>query len=449
MHQFRKLEYYVMSQDEELTAERLGQFIREHQLDCARFRFLRDMYEGVHPILFQPNKPAYKPDNRMICNFAKYIVDTLNGYFIGIPVKTICDDNEISEEIAEILIRNDQDDNNAELAKICSIYGSGFEWLYVDEKSQPCITYMTPLEGFVIYDDSVARRPLYGVHYYKTQDGETVGSVYDREKETKFSDSGGLHYVGGGISHKFRGVPMVEYIENEERQGAFEQVTSLICAYEKALSEKANDVDYFADAYLKLIGVRLDEEGKELFKINETRIIQVDNMDAEDMAAIDVGFLEKPSADATQENLLNRLENQIFSMSMVSNISDETFGSASGTALAYRLLPMQNLAALKQRKFTSGMNLRWKLIASSEATRMPADAYKDIIYRFTRNAPKNLLEEVQTASQMAGITSRETQLSVISAVDDVRSEMQKLDAENGEPADALRIERVTESNVLE
>lgn len=444
----RRLEYYTMSAAAELTPDVLGWFLGEHQADCKRFRFLRDMYEGSHPILFQPPKPAYKPDNRMICNFSKYIVDTLNGYFIGIPVKTLCKDDGIFEEVSEILVRNDQDDNNAELSKICSIYGSGFELLYLDEFSQVCITYMNPMEGFVIYDDSVARNPLYGVRYYRTRDGETVGSVYTKALEIPFSDQGGLHFLKEK-PHNFDGVPMIEYIENEERQCAFEQQIGMICAYEKALSEKANDVDYFADAYLKLIGLRLDEDGKELFRIRDTRVIQVDNMDAEEMNAIDVSFLEKPSADGTQENLLNRLEDQIFSMAMVSNISDETFGSASGTALAYRLLPMQNTAALKQRKFTSGMNQRWKLIASSEATAMPRDAYQGITYRFTRNAPKNLLEEAQTASVMAGTTSRETRLSVISAVEDVQEEMEKIRAENGEPADWLQQERVTAQDVLD
>ena len=67
-----------------------------------------------------------------------------------------------------------------------------------------------------------------------------------------------------------------------------------------------------------------------------------------------------------------------------------------------------------------------------------------ITYRFTQNAPKNLLEEAQTAAQMAGITSKETQLSVISAVDDPQTELEKIDLENGgEAADALQAERVT------
>ena len=326
---FPRQNYYIMSADTELTVEKLGYWIQQHQKDCFRFQYLKDMYEGRHPIQLAPPKEAWKPDNRIICNFAKYIVDTFNGYFIGIPVKTMHPDELVAAELEEIQNYNDQDDNNSELSKNCSIYGSAFELLYTDENARICTTYLSPLECFMIYDDSVARKPLYGVRYYQNTDGEMVGSVFTKFKEIPFSDVGGLHF-GDAVSHYFNGMPLIEYIENEERQGIFEQVESAICAYEKAISEKANDVDYFADAYLLLLGLKLDE--KELYTIHSDRVIHVGAMEPEELNAIRVEFLQRPSADATQENLLNRLEDQIFTQSMVANISDESFGSASGTA---------------------------------------------------------------------------------------------------------------------
>lgn len=55
---------------------------------------------------------------------------------------------------------------------------------------------------------------------------------------------------------------------------------------------------------------------------------------------------------------------------MVANISDESFGSASGIALKYKLQAMSDLAMTKQRKFTSGMNRRYKLIFSNPVSGM-------------------------------------------------------------------------------
>lgn len=430
--------YYIESPDTPLTVELLQEWLERHKQDCVRYRFLKAMYEGRHPILFAPKKEDYKPDNRIVCNFAKYIVDTLNGYFIGNPVKTVCEDKAISAAIEQIEQYNDQDDNNAELSKICSVYGCGYEFLYRNKIPQLCITYLTPLESFVVYDDTVARKPLYGVRYYYDKNNIMHGSIFTESVEIPFSNENDLHFAKEK-PHHFNGVPLIEYIENEERTGAFEHVTSQIIAYDKAISEKANDVDYFADAYLKILGAKLDE--RTLDELRRNRII---NMESTTTDQLIVEFLEKPNADTTQENLLERLETEIFNLSMVANISDKEFGNATGNALSYKLLSMDNLCRMKERKFVSGMNQRWRLIASDAISGMPADAWIQLQYQFTRNAPRNLLEEVQTASAMQGITSQKTQLKIISAVDNVEQEIAEIDKENGtEPADAYRAERVT------
>ena len=119
-------------------------------------------------------------------------------------------------------------------------------------------------------------------------------------------------------------------------------------------------MDAFAEAYLAVLGAELDEDG--IYKIRDNRIINLYGTD--DAKDILVQFLQKPTADGTQENLLDRLEQLIYRTSMVSDISDETFGSAtSGTALAFKLLPMSNLAAGFDRKYligTHGGILRFK-----------------------------------------------------------------------------------------
>jgi len=106
---YRKLEYYIMPEDAPMDLNLLCYWLKEHEIDCHRYRHLREMYEGNHPILHVPDKPKWKPDNRIVVNFAKYIVDTLNGYFLGIPVKTNVQDEAQSEVVHEILDANDQE----------------------------------------------------------------------------------------------------------------------------------------------------------------------------------------------------------------------------------------------------------------------------------------------------------------------------------------------------
>lgn len=421
----------------EMTIEILDKFLSEHKKEVTnRYEPLYNAYKSDHEILHQQAKPAYKPDNRIVVNFPKYIVDTMLGFFIGIPIKTTADDKAVSDFVEYTDQYNDQDDNNAELAKIMSIFGKGYEAYYTDEDAELCITYLNPMEAFMIFDDSIVEQPLFFVRRYTDWEGNEFGEVRDKTGKRKFATTGGTRWLDEWTLHHFEGVPATEFIENEERQGIFEPVMSMVNAYNKAISEKANDVDYFADAYLKILGVALDEDG--MRHIRDNRII---NFEGDDSGKLIVEFMNKPESDTTQENLLERLERLIFAISMVANISDENFGSATGVALKYKLQAMSNLAKTKERKFASGMNRRYKLLFSHPLSKVPKDSWVQLHYSFTPNIPANLLEEAQIAAQMEGITSHHTQLKVISAVENVEDEIKQIEEEN-KPTEETIVDRL-------
>ena len=423
-----------ISKDTELTLVLLAQFLDEHRRECNdRYKKLLDAYMSDHEILHQKDKASYKPDTRIVVNFPKYIVDTMNGFFIGNPIKTVADDKKVAEFVEYLDQYNDQDDNNAELSKICSIYGKGYEMYFTDEESELCITYLSPLEAFMVFDDSILERPLYFVRRYTDRDNNEWGSISSEYGVRYFRVTGGLEWTDKDWQpHYFPGVPATEYVENSERQGLFEPVLTLVNAYNKAISEKANDVDYFADAYLKVLGAKVESEDVQF--IRDNRIV---NFEGENAEKLIVDFMGKPESDTTQENLLERTERLIFQISMVANISDENFGAATGIALKYKLQAMSNLEKTKERKFTSGMNRRYKLLFGHPSSKVPADAWVQLHYRFTPNIPANLLEEAQIAAQMEGIVSHETQLKVLSVVDDVEGELEKIEEENATPEETI------------
>ena len=422
---------FRLPSDEELTPENLGKFLWKHNAEIAfRYQRLFNAYMTDYPIFHQVPKPDWKPDNRIAVNFAKYIVDTMNGFFIGIPIKITSEDEKVNNYVEMLDQYNDQDDNNSELSKLCDIFGKGYEMYYTDDEANICITYVSPMDAFMIYDDSVLERPRYFVRMYMDSDNVLRGSVSDDEKVRYFVLKGKIQFEDYEKEHGFAGVPATEYRENKEEIGIFEPVLTMIDAYNKAISEKANDVDYFADAYMKVLGAKLDEEG--IKEIRSNRIINFPgNYDGNGLV---VDFLQKPNGDTTQENLIDRLENLIFQISMVANISDENFGTSSGIALKYKLQAMSNLAKTKERKFTSGMNRRYKLIFSHPRSGMKSDDWVKLHYQFTPNFPANLLDESQIAGNLAGITSRKTQLKVLSVVDNVDEEMQRIEEEQDSTA---------------
>ena len=416
---------FHMDQEEEMTSELLEEFIQQHRKLVLRYEELDRMYRGDHPILRMEEKAMFKPDNRLVVNYAKFIVDTFNGFFMGSPVKVTSDREEVAEYIRLIEKYNDIDDNNSDLSKKCSIYGHAFELVFLDEEAQIGVTNIDPKECFIIYDNSIRERPLYGVRYRVAEERKIEGTISDAEKIRYFVIGDDGVSFGEEKPNYFGDIPIVEYVENEERMGAFEQVETLINAYNKAISEKTNDVDYFADAYMKILGAMLDEET--LQRIRDNRII---NMAGQSDGNLVVEFMGKPNADETQENLLDRLEKLIFAISMVANITDETFGTASGIALKYKLLSMSNLANTKERKFVKGFNRRFQLISQVPNAKISTEDLWGIEYQFTRNMPNNLSEEAEQARALKGIVSDKTLLQALSIVQDVGAEVERLEEEN-------------------
>ena len=412
---------------EELTDEKLVEIITAHKALNARYEELLNLYIGNHAILNQAEKAAYKPDNRLVVNYAKYITDTFNGFFMGVPVKTSHDSEKVSGYIQMLESYNDLDDNNAELSKKCSIDGHAYELLFLDENSQVGIVNVDPRECFVIYDNAIRENALFGVRYTVDSEGDTIGTISDPERIRYFYiQNGEISYIDEKEQVNYFGeIPIVEYVENDEKQGAFENVETLINAYNKAISEKANDVDYFADAYMKILGAEL--HGDDLLSIRDNRIINLVNPETDRLV---VDFMEKPNADTTQENLIDRLEKQIFTISMVANINDENFGTSSGIALKYKLQSMMNLANTKERKFVKGFNKRFRLISNLPNSAITLEDTIGLQYQFTKNTPDNLKEEAETALLLRSIVSDETALRTLSIVDDVNRELGRIEEQN-------------------
>lgn len=447
MKNYKMTKIFRMSEQQVLNEKLLNDFIQANlRITEIKYRPLDRAYNNDYEIFHLTKKESWKPDNRLAVNFAKYIVDIFNGFFIGIPIKMSCENENVKKCIEFLDSYNNQDDNNAELSKTMSIFGRAYEMYYNDEQGEIGIVNTTPMESFMIYDDSVLTRKLYFVRYYFNADGNLKGSFSDEHKVTYFeykSGSSGSMYIRKRTkNHGFSDVPATEFIENKERMGIFESVMSLIDAYNKALSEKANDVDAFADAYLKIIGPGVEQ--KNLIDIRSNRVINFET----DGESADIDFLVRPSADSTQENLLERIRDDIFFTAMVANISDKNFAAQSGIALQYKLTAMSNLAKAKARKFTAGLNQRYKIIFSNPVLRMPGDAWLQPKFTFTENYPVNIADEAETAAKLSGVTSRETQLSVLSIVDDPDEEMKKIESEltyDSFDTAGYNIERTTDS----
>lgn len=433
---------FTLDKDIEITPNLITGLLQKH---TANERFgkqqeLIDAYLGKYPIL-QTEKETYKPNNKVVNNYAKYIVDTFCGFFDGKPLSVTSQNEMVLEAVKRFNNTNTTDFLNFELIKNAAIYGNCYELIYQDEEGVTCSTIINPLEGFLVFDDTVKKKPLFGVCYRVDDDNILTGEIYS--KEYMYSFVGENLEVATFTSkepNKYCDVQMIEYRFNAERQGIFENQLTLINAYNKALSEKANDVDYFGDSYLVITnaepGDRMQDETEEqalermMDNIRDNRIIIFPPSGNQGEKEVEVKFLSKPEVDATQENLLNRIEENIFHLSMVANISDESFGTASGVALQYKLLNMRNLAQSVENNLTESLRRRYKLVFSF-AKNLPqslSNEWQTLEFKFYENLPVNPLEVANTLNALGAEVSEETALKM-AQVDNPEQEMERLEEE--------------------
>lgn len=426
---------FIFPKDEELTKDELLGFIDYNTQELMpKYRKNMELYLSKHEILKMEDKEigsTYK----LVVNSAKYIVDTYNGYFLGIPPKISLDKSEDNDKLQTWLNHVSFADKLNEISKQVDIYGRSIGFLYQNENAETGFTYLSPTKAFIIYDDTVERDPLAFVRY----------EYYDNENE--YQARGKIYYSNlvydfnstnldeNPSPNPYRMIPAVEFYENEERQGVFDPVRTLIDAYDKALSQKADQVEYFDNAYLAMMGIHLptDKNGNPILDIRKNRFLYLPNVDPQSNP--DVKFIAKPDGDQMQENYLNRLDNLIYQISMIPNMKDQEFsGNASGVALEYKLLPMKNKSNGKERKFTKSLRALFRAVFSTGQviSQSGKDSWEDLQFQFTRNIPKDIAGSISAAKQAEGMISKRTQLSLLPFINDPNSELEQVNKEKQE-----------------
>lgn len=420
------LDIFKIADDAELTSETLLSYIRKNDIIAnKRYRKLQKAYNNDYKIFHVRKKDHNKPDNRIAINKARYLTDVFEGFHLGIPIKVTSDDADVSDYINGIEDAYNGDDINAELSTLVDIYGRAYRIAYVDEYGDIGSAYLDPIESFAIYNESITPKMRYFVRTYLDTNRVRRGSVADHSYIRYFYvDAGGNVVWTEEHPHGFDGVPAVEFVLNSARRGLFEDSMSMIDAYNKGVSEKANDVDYFSDAYMLVKGPKVDTDDAEF--IRDTKIINLVSKGGTGTDNSDVRFLEKPASDETQEHLLDRLDREIYVTSMSCQTDDEKFGTASGIAIKYKLHAMASLSARKWRKWEECLKRFYKLICSNPVTPLKEDDWQSLKFTHAMNYPSSLSEEAVTASNLAGITSKKTQLSVLSIVDNVDAELEQI-----------------------
>lgn len=426
---------YRINPNVEVSAELIQNLIEHFRLhNMPRLQRLGDYYVGNHDILKREFSDPSKPNNKIVNQYPKYITDVAVGYFAGSPVSYGSEIDEHMARLQAVLDSNSDSSHNMELSKQISIYGVGYELIYMNTVSEIKYTLLESDSTFVVYDNTVEAHPMFAVRFMDELDYVTNESVTSAEVFTKneiinytFGDDGLVET--DRIEHFFNDVPVIEYKNNAERLGDFEPVLSLVNAYDLAVSDTANEINYFSDAYLVLKGLD-DIENADIQNMKQQRVMVVPQ-DA------DAKFLVKDSDYQSVEVYKTRLREDIHKFSMTPDLTDTNFSqNASGVSIKYKLFGLDNVAVTKEHMFRSSLKKRVKLITEMLNIKGGNYNYNDIFFTFSRNIPQDNEALIKMAKELVGLVSHETALSALPSniVDDVAYEMNKLNEEKVNPS---------------
>ena len=413
---------------EELSIEDIQKFIKKHKVESIRYIKLQKYYEGKHDILDHTSRDG-QPNNKIVNPYPKYITDMLVGYFVGQPISyTSKEEDGLLEDLQAIFDYSDEQEENLELAKICSIKGKAYELLYRDEDARIRFNEFGPDQMFVSYDMTISPSIKFAIRYYDVGEGNdkvTYAEVYDKEVCTLYKGKDSDLSLEQITPHAFKDVPVVEYVNNKEEQGDFEQVITLIDAYNKAQSNTLNDMDQFTDAYLILVNMA----GTDSDRIDELQRNRVMLLDDDG----DAKWLIKEINDAWVENYKDRVRRDIHKFSYTPDMQDESFGNnLSGVSIRYKILAMEQIRSNKERKFKKGLQRRIELICNSLSLEKDIDLFTNINIKFANTLPQNIYELSQTIKNLSPYLSSETLLNQLPFVENAKEELEKKKAEDEE-----------------
>lgn len=434
-------DFILSSIDELLKEEVLRNLVTRHKTEqLSRLQMLEAYYLNYNTDILTGNRRlsdySEKSDHRAVHNYARYVSRFIVGYLTGNPITITHSDSKTNDEIIQLNDLNDADAVNSDLALNLSVYGRAYEIVYRDFNDKDTFKVLDPKNTFVVYDETLDKKMIAGVRYYNKTDVDKIPvehiEVYTHDKIYYIKIKGGKYEQIQEVHHYYKDVPIIEYLNDQFKQGDFENVISLIDLYDSAQSDTANYMTDLNDAMLAIIGnVELDTDDAKAFRDANMVHIQPSMTDNGSEGRADVKFLYKQYDVSGSEAYKTRLQNDIHKFTNTPDLNDSNFGGVqSGESMKYKLFGLEQVRAIKERLFKKGLMKRYKLLFNNiNLEGMKNHKYQDITITFTPNLPKSMMESIDAFNALQDGVSEQTRLSLLNFIDDPQEEMTRMNNE--------------------
>ena len=374
--------------------------------------FLIDYRKGEQAILDKEKEVRTEINNKVVVNHAQMITRNIIGYFLGTPIQYIqngsTDKKELIDELNRCVQYEDKASVDKEIGEYQSITGTAYRIIYRDGIFADEVPFedkaLNPSTTFVIYENSIAEKPLVGVTYYTELDetGELKGT-----RMYAYTDFGMFELLIKGNDaitadalvdfkpYNVGGVPIIEYPNNMWRIGDWELCIGLMDAINRLQSGRLDDIDQIVQSLLVFINADIDEDtydemrakGVVMLKNNTGSPTGVESM--------------QNSLDQSGLNLFSQeMSDLLYALIGIPNRNNRSGGGGdTGQAVELRdgWADLEIIARNKELAFKKSEKQALKIILNMfNLGKSEPLGLMDIDIKFSRNKSNNLLVKTQS-----------------------------------------------------
>lgn len=253
----------IFTNKKEITPENVVDVVNTaygvHCQNRREIQYLYDFYKGKQDVRYKQNFARPSINNKVMVNRANEIVTFKTAYLLGEPLQYVStgSDDGVSKRVNrlnEFMRSEDKDSKDTEIADWIHIAGVADRMVLPDpigeEDGSPAnIFTLDPRESFVVYHGGVGQKSLIGVLRQKNEDGQWISCSYTKDRYYEIANGKITNGNGQGEPHALGRIPIIEYVNNDARMGAFEVVLPLLNAINTIESNRIDSVEDFVNAF--------------------------------------------------------------------------------------------------------------------------------------------------------------------------------------------------------
>lgn len=382
-----------------------------HMLNKVDIDYLMNYRHGVQPVLDKEKIVRDEINNTLVVNHAQMITRMIIGYFLGTPIQYIQNGASGKDEIDllnKYVAYEDKASVDKEIGEYQSITGTAYRIIFTDGLFGDEVPFedkaLNPATTYVVYENTIAEKPIVGVTYYNIyDDNNTVSGV----KIYAYTDFGlyeiktnpyGTVDVSSEVMftpYNIGGVPIIEYPNNMWRIGDWELCIGLMDAINSMQSGRLDDIDQIVQSLLIFINADIDADGYD--QMRERGVVLLKNSTGNPSS---VESITNPLDQGGMNLFSKELESMLYALIGIPDRNNRSGGGGdTGQAVELRdgWADLEIVARNKELVYKKAEKQTLRIILNIlKNTQGMSLMMSDVDIKFTRNKNNNLLVKSQS-----------------------------------------------------